>query len=571
MIGCDGLHACCPKRDMLPNADPGELNPIDVWPNDDGWLAAAAATDPNKPLDAAVVEGEPKIDDVVQVAVGAPKIDDVPVDPEPNIELDDAEIAGLPNIVELFVEGEPNTVVVWVGEPKPTAVFVVVGDPNIDDTVVIEDVPNIDVLVFIGFPKIDDVVTEEPKIEDVVVTVVGVPNIDEVVTFVGVPKIEGVVVVFVVVPKIEEVLVGVLNIEVLVVLVCVLKIEELFVFVGVPKIEALVVFIGVLKIEFWTSVLVEFPKIPVVLVELIGVPKIEEFVDGISKIGALLVVMGVVGTFSLSGVTGSDIIGVGLSDILGEFSVTVLFIVVVGTELKTGTVLTDSKVEDIVEESTGSLITVGSEKLNEAVTTVDDVELILDLVSDTIVFEESFLVVLKLNVENVDVSGFVLKLKETSVASFVLTISCLFFDLSSVLNPENMLGVSNDLDKGFGVSKLKVVNGISFRFSILVLIESAKLNVIVFGTDISVFTVDRLEKLKGTFSFDSVIPEITSKSGFDETTFRVLLKFKGLVIDDFKLKSTGSLLDLTAEVILLPNNEAVFEELKTTGSLEKTL
>lgn len=59
--------------------------------------------------------------------------------------------------------------------------------------------------------------------------------------------------------------------------------------------------------------LIELPKMLVVLV-LFGVPNIEVLVDGISKIGALLVVTGVVGTFSLSGVTGSQIIGVGLSE-----------------------------------------------------------------------------------------------------------------------------------------------------------------------------------------------------------------------------------------------------------------
>jgi len=46
----------------------------------------------------------------------------------------------------------------------------------------------------------------------------------------------------------------------------------------------------------------------------IGVPKTEVLVEGISKIGVLLVVIGVVGIFSVSGVTGSDIIGVRHSD-----------------------------------------------------------------------------------------------------------------------------------------------------------------------------------------------------------------------------------------------------------------
>jgi len=67
----------------------------------------------------------------------------------------------------------------------------------------------------------------------------------------------------------------------------------------------------VLKIDVCALVLV---GLLIVFVELIDEPKTEELVDGISKIGALLVIFGVVGTFSLSGVTGSDIIGVGLSE-----------------------------------------------------------------------------------------------------------------------------------------------------------------------------------------------------------------------------------------------------------------
>lgn len=588
MAGWDGLHGCCPKRDMLLKADPGELNPKDAWPNEDGWLAAAA-TDPNNPLDAAVVDGEPKIDDGVLVAAGAPKIDDVVlvvvgapnidevvVDAVPNIGLDDTGTVGLPNIDEFVVAEEPKTVVVWARDPKPPAVLVVVDDPNIDDTVVDEGVPNIDeVVVLIGFPKIDDevVVLETPKIEDVVVALVGVPNIDDVVVaIVGVPNIEGVVVVFVVVPKIEgalDVFVEVLKIE-----------EELFVFVGVLNIELLVVLVGVLKIEValdafvgvlrfnvWLVELVEFPKILVVFVEFKVVPKIEVLVDGISKTEALLEITGVAGTFSFSGVTGSDIIGVGLSETWEVVSLTLLIVIDEGTVLRTGVVLIITLVED-----TGSLITAesvfaGSEKLNDGVAVVDDVEVKMDLVS-AVVLEISSLDAVKLNVENDVVSGFKLKLKVANVASFVKTVSCLFFDLSSVPNPENMPEVSTGLDVIFDVSILTTVtNG----ESILFLIESAKLNVtgmLIFGSVISVFTVDTLVNLKGMCSFDSVVPEIISKVDFVETILGVLLKFKGVAVDDFKLKSTGSLHVAPVETILFPNNEV---ELKATGSLVETL
>lgn len=549
---------------MLPNADPGELNPKDVWPNDDGWLAAAA-TDPNNPLDAAVVEGVPKIDDVLVVA-GVPKMDDV-VDTEPNIELDDAGLVGFPNIDELVVIGEPKTVVVCVGDPKPLVVLVVVADPNIEDTVVIEDVPNIDVLVFIGFPKIEEVVTEEPKIVEDVVGFVGVPNIDdEVVAFVDVPKTEGALVVFVLVPKTKGVLVEVLKIEeVSVVFIGELKIvEALFIFVEVLKIEVLVVFIGVLNIELWLVVLMEFPKILVVLVELIGVLKIEELVNGISKIGVLIVVTGVVGIISLSGVTGSDIIGVGLSEILEVVSVTVLLVIAEGTV--TGIVLTDPKAEGTVEHI-GSLTTGGSEKLNEDAIAVD-VEVKFELVSDAVVFKVS-LDTAKLKVEN-DVSGFELKLK---------VVSNEFFDLSSALNPENILEDSKGLVKDFVVSKLKVVNGISFGLSILFLIESVKLNVavmLVFDLGVSGFTIDTLEKLKGIFSFNSVVPEISFKVAFVVTLFRASPKFKGFAIEDLKLKSTGSILDVTVEIILEPNIDVILVQLEMTvsfltGSLIKTL
>lgn len=575
--GWDGLHACWPKRDMLPNADPGELNPNDVWPNEDGWFAAAA-TDPNNPLDAGVVEGEPKIDDVVLVAVGVPKIDEVVADAEPNIELDDAGTVWLPNIDELVVAGEPKTVVAWAGNPKPLVVFVVVADPNKEDTVVVEGAPNIDeVVVFNEFPKIDaDVVTAAvPKIVDDGVTLD--PKMVDAVVFVGVPKIEGVVVVFVVVPKIEEVFVelGVLNIEGSLVLGGTLKIvDELFVVVGVLNIKgALVSFVGVLNIEVWLVVEILLPKMPEALVEMIGVPKIEVLVDGISKIGALLMLTGVVGGFSLSGVTGSDIIGVGLSGSWGVTSVTqVLEVVVVGTVLETVAVLTIPNVEETVGELTGSLTTVGSvfdgsEKLNDAVTVVGSAEVKMDLVSGVVVFDTLSLNAVKLNVDSDAVSDFELKLKLAIVASLAETVSCLFFDLSSTLNPENVLWVSKGLDNVFDVSKLKLANGVSSGLSILLLIESAKLKVrLGFDAVVSV-----LAKLKGVFSFDSDVPEITSKVDFAETILKVLLKFKGAAFDDFKLKSTGSLLEAIVDGNLLPNNVVVLAELKTTGSLVKLL
>lgn len=353
--GCDGLHVCCPKRDILPNADPGELNPKEGWPNDDDWLAAAA-TDPNNPLEVAVVEGEPKIDDVVLVATDAPKIDEVVVDAEPNIELQDGtELVGLPNNDEFVVVGEPKTVVVWIELPNP---FVFVVDPNNEDTVV-AGVPKIDEVVFIGFPNIDDeaVEVEAPKIDDVVVVLVGVPNIDdEVVVFVDVPKIE----------------------EVLVVLVEVLKIKEAVVVLDVLKIEAalLLTFVWVLKIEVWALVLVVLLIVLVVFVELMDKPKTEELVDVISKTGALLVIFGVVGKFSLSGVTGSDIIGVGLSETWWLVSVTLVLVLITDTEFSTEGVLKAPKVDDGIVAPVGSLIVTdtvftGSEKLKDAVTAAD--------------------------------------------------------------------------------------------------------------------------------------------------------------------------------------------------------
>lgn len=574
----DGLHACWPKRDMLPNADPGELNPKDVWPNEDGWFAAAA-TDPNNPLDAGVVEGEPKIDDVVLVAVGVPKIDEVVVDAEPNIELDDAGTVWLPNIDELVVAGEPKTVVAWAGDPK-LVVFVVVADPNKEDTVVVEGVPNIEeVVVFNEFPKIDAdvVVAGVPKIEDDGVTLVDVPKMVDAVVFVGVPKIEEVVVAFVVVPKIEEVLVelGVLNIEGALELGGGLKIEDaLFVFVGVLKIEGvLVAFVLELNMDVWLVVETLFPKMPEALVELIGVPIIEVLVDGISKIGAPLVLTGVVGGFSLSGVTGSDIIGVGLSESWDVTSVTQVVEVVVGTVLETVVVLTIPNVEETVGVLTGSLTTVvsvfdGNEKLNDAVTAVGSAEVKTDLVSGVVVFDALSLVAVKLNVDSDAVSDFELKLKLDNVASFAEIVSCLFFDKSPTPNPENTLGVS----KGLDVSKLKLANGVSFGLSILFLIESAKLNVrLGFDAVVSVLTVDILAKLNGVFSFDSDVPEITSKVDFAEMILRLLLKFKGAVVDGFKLKSTGSLLAAIVDGILFPNNEVVLVELNITGSLVKLL
>lgn len=577
LAGWDGLHACCPKRDMLPNADPGELKPKVGWPNVDGWLAAAA-TDPNNPLDAAVVEGEPKIDDVVLVADGVPKIDEVVVGVEPNIEWDGAELVGLPNIDEFVVAEDPNAVVVWVEDPKLPVVIVVGAEPNID-SVVVEGEPNIEV-VFIGFPNTDDevVVIEEPKIEDTVVVLVEVPKIDDVVvTFVGVPKIDDALVVFVAEPKIGEalvVLVEVLKIEgAPVVLVEVLKIiEEFVVLVGVLKIEgALLVFVEVLKIDVCSVVVVEFAKMLVVFDEFTGVPKIEVLVEGISKTDVLLVVVGVLGACSLSGVTGSDMIGVGLSETWEVISITLLVaVVVVGAMLKALIILTFSDVEDTEEELTGSLTTAGSEKLNDVVAVVD-VGLKMDLISDAVVLTILFWGAEKLNVENAVVSGLELKLKFANVVSFGVTISCLFFNSFSTLNPENMLGVSIGLDVVFGISKLKVVNELSFGLSILFLIESPKLKVVVilvFGAVVTVFILDALEKLKGIFSFESVVPEIISKVDFVDAILWLSLKFKDVAVDVFKLKSTGSLLESLG---LFPNKGILLAELKTTESLLKAL
>lgn len=541
LVGWDGLQACCPKRDMLPNAEPGELKP-NGWPNDVGWLAAAA-TDPNNPLEAGAVEGEPKIDDVVLVAVGVPKMDDLVVEAAPNIELDDAETAGFPNIDELVVTGDPKTVD-WTGVPKPPVVLVVVADPNIEETVVVVGAPNIDEVVFIGLPNIDDVVVVlgVPKIEEAVVAFVGVPNIDdEVVAFVGEPNIEDALVVLVVEPKIDVAVVELtraLNNE-----------GALVVFVGVLKIEgALVVFVELLKIDVWVTV-VEFPKILVVLVALIDVPKIEVLIKGGSKLDALSEVTGMIGTFSFSGVTGSDIIGVGLSESRGVVSVTLLLVVAAGIVLKTGFVLTTSKDEETVDEPTGSLATVeidffgGSEKLNDVDTDVDVVGVNMDLASVAGGFDASSLGVVKLNDENDEASGFEVKLK--------VAFSSLSFDFSSIVDPDNVLGVSKGLDKIFDVSKLKLDNGVSFEFSILFLIESAKLKfvaMLALGTVDSVLTVDPLAKLKGILSFDS--------EKFVETVLREL-KFKGTVADDLKLKSTGSFSGISVEVLILPKKGVV--------------
>lgn len=578
LAGWDGLHACCPKRDMFPNADPGELNPKD-WPNDNGWLAAAA-TDPKSPLEVAVVDGEPNIDDVVQVVVGVPKIDEAVVDAVPKIELDDAETGGLPNIVELVEAGVPKTVVVRDGEPKPP-VLVVVADPKIEDTVVTEEVPNIDeAVVFKVFPKIDDEVVEVevPKIEVTVDANVGVPKIDDaVVVLVGVPKIEALVV-FVGVPKIEEALVTLELLKIVgvpVVFVCVLKIEEaLVVFVGVLKIDGATVDLLVLKTNDWPVMLEVLPK----MLAVVGVTKTEVLVDGISKNGVLLVTTGVVEDFSFSGVTGSDIIGVGLSETWGVVSVTLILLGITDDiVLKLGVVLVFPKVEVTEREPAGgSLTTEGkvleeSEKLNDVETVVDVVEVKIDFVSCTEVgFEILSLEALKLNVENDVVSGFELKLKEGNIASFVGPASGLFFDLSSVVKPENNIGVSKGLDKIVGVSKLKLADDVSFVLFILFLIESAKLKVtevLFFGIVVSTFKVDTLLKLKGVFSFASVVPEIISKVDLAETILGELLKFKGVVIDDFKLKSTGSLLVVSAELILLPNNGTELVTFNTAGSL----
>jgi len=392
----------------------------------------------------------------------------------------------------------------------------------------------------------------------------------------GDPNIEETLVVLVVAPKMEVVLVGVLKIEgAQVVFVGVLKIEgALSVIVGVLKIEgALVLLVGVLKIDAWLVVIVEFPKILVVLVELIGVPNIEVFVVGISKICELLAVTGNFGDSSFSGVIGSDIIGVGLSETWEVVSVTLLS-TVVDIALKSSAVLTVPKLDDTVEESTGSLtigtVFCGCEKLNDTVTVVVGMEVEEDLVSDSVVFKTLSLDVLKLNVENDAVPGFVgfeLNLNVVNVASFSGTVSCLFFDLFSAPNPENILEDS----EGFGVSKF---NGISFGLSILFLIEPAKSKFtvpvrLVFCTVVSDFVVDTWEKLNGIFSFASVVPEIISKVELLDTILLELLKFIGVAVNDFKLKSTGSLVETAVLVTLLANNGLT--ELKTIGSLVKAL
>jgi hypothetical protein len=292
-------------------------------------------------------------------------------------------------------------------DPKPLVVFVVVTDPNIEDTVVVDGVPNIDGVLLIEFPKIDDevVVDGVPNIEGAILVLVGDPNIEEtLVVLVVAPKMDGATVV----------LVGVLKIEgAQVVFVGVLKIDGALVVVGVLNIEgALVLFVEVLKIVVWL-VVVEFPKMLVVLVDLTGAPKIETFVvDGISKICALLAVTGNLGDSSFSGVIGSDIIGVGLSETWGVVSVTLLS--TVDTVEKSSAVLAIPKLDDTVEDSTGSLTTIGfvlggSEKLNDAVTVVVGTE-IKDLVSDSVDFEILSLDVVKLNDENDGVSGFELNL-----------------------------------------------------------------------------------------------------------------------------------------------------------------
>lgn len=570
LTGWDGLHACCPKRDILPNADPGELNPKD-WPNDDGWLAAAA-TDPNNPLDATVVEGDPKIDDVVLVAAGDPKMDEEVVVPEPNIEVDDVGIDGLPNIDELVPDGL-KTDVVGIVDPKPPVVFVVAADPNMEDTVVAVGAPKMDEVVFMEFPKIEDevvVVAGAPKIEDVVDGFV-VPNIDdEVVALVGAPNIEGALVVLVELPKIEEVLVMFVGAP---------KIEEtlVVVFNDILEIEVLVSLVVVLNIEAVVIVLVEFPKI-LVIVELTDVSLAGIFEDEISKIGALFKVTGIVGAFSLSGVTGSDIIGVGLSEVWEATLVTFILVVVADAVVQTDVVLTTSKVDDTVEIVAGSLtivesVLIGSAKLNEAVTDVADVVVKMDLVSDAVVLEILSLDAVKLNVEN-DESDFELKLNVANGVSFPGTVSCLFLDLSSLLNPEKILVVSKGFNEGFGVSKLKEAKGESFELSILFLSDSAKLNATVGFVEamvVSTFVADTLVKLKGILSFDSVVPEIISKEDFVETILRGLLKFIGVVVDDFKLKFTGALLEVLIVATLFSNKELELLELKTTVSFEKPL
>lgn len=581
VAGWDGLHACCPKSDMLPNADPGELNPKEVWPNDDGWLAAAA-TDPNSPLDAGVVDGEPNIDVVVLVAAGVPKID-VVVDVEPNNELDEVGTDGLPNIDELVEAGEPNTVAVWVEDPKPL-VFVV-ADPKIEDVVVADGEPNKDeAVVFIELPKIDwvDVEVGVPKIEDIVVTLVFVPNMeDAVVTFVGAPNTEGTVLVSLLVAGISKTadvlvaLVGVLKIEVPVELVGELNIvEALVVFKGVLKIEGVLAeLVEILNIDFGSVVLVVQSKIDEVAVEVIDVSKTVALVDGIPNTG---VMVANVGAFSLSGVTGSDTIGVGLSEIWGVDSVTTLLLgTTEGRVLTPLVVLTFPMVEDIVGEPTDSVTTVervfaGSEKLNDDNTAVAgvDVDVKKDLVSGNVVgLETSSLGTEKLKDENDVVSGFELKLKDIGV-SFAGTVSCIIFDLPSAESPENIPGVSKGLDNTLGTSNLKLLNGVFFGSLILFLIESEKLKVdeLVFGTVVSILAVETLVKLKGVFSFDSVLLETISKVDFVETVFRGLLKLKGTAVDGFKLKSTGFLLDVSPVALLIPNTAVELVALKTTPS-----
>jgi len=234
--------------------------------------------------------------------------------------------------------------------------------------------------------------------------------------------------------------------------------------------------------------------------------------------------------------------------------------------LKTGVVLTFSEVEDTVEKLTVSLFTAervfsGKEKLNDAVTAVEEEEVKSGLVSNKAVgFELSSLDAVKLNVENGTVSGFELKLKVANVVSFTGTVS-LFFNLFSVLEPEHISGVSKSVDNVVGVSNLKLANDVFLELSILFCIESVKLKVIVlfFDTVDSLFSIDTLVKLKGIFSFDSFVPEITSKVDFVKLLQK--FKFEGKVDDGFKLKSTGSLL----EMVLFANN-GLLEALKI-GSL----
>lgn len=191
------------------------------------------------------------------------------------------------------------------------------------------------------------------------------------------------------------------------------------------------------------------------------------------------------------------------------------------------------------------------------------------LVSDVFDFDTSSLGVLRLNVDNDLVSDFELKLMVDKITSFAGTVSWLFTDLS-VLNPVYKLVVSKGLDDN-GDSKLKVLNCVSFGLSILFLIDSAKLKVIGILLFASVFTVDTLEKLKGLFSFNSVVPEIISKVDLVEFMLWASLKFKGLAVVDFILKFTGSLLEVLVEITLFPNNGVVLVELKTIGSLVNVL